>query len=108
MNNLQLFNVAPSIPAPLKFLESLAYNLWCTWDYDAIRLFYRIDAQLFRAVNHNLVRFLLSLPTERVSELATDRGFQHELEKVWEKFQEYMQYDGQFKTSAGGAESATT
>jgi starch phosphorylase len=94
--------VYPRLPDDLMKLHALAYNLWCTWNYDAIRLFYRIDAQLFRTVNHNPVQFLLSLPTERISQLAGDRGFQHELDKVWEQFQEYMQYDGQFKTSAGG------
>jgi starch phosphorylase len=84
--------VYPRYPENLKKLYQLAYNLWCTWNYDAINLFYRIDSQLFRAVNHNPVKFLLSLPKEKIDELSKDKGFLFELESVWEKFQSYMKY----------------
>lgn len=94
--------VYPKLPDNLKKLHTLAYNLWCTWNYDAIRLFYRIDGQLFRAVNHNPVQFLLSLPTERISELSRDRGFLFELDRVWRRYEEYMQYNEQFRTARGG------
>jgi starch phosphorylase len=94
--------VYPKLPDNLKKLHRLAYNLWCTWNYDAIRLFYRIDGQLFRTVNHNPVQFLLSLPTERISQLSRDKSFLFELEKVSQRFEEYMQYDEQFRTTKGG------
>jgi starch phosphorylase len=94
--------VYPRLPENLKKLHGLAYNLWCTWNYDAIRMFYRIDGPLFRKVNHNPVQFLLSLPTERIAQLSSDRGFLFELEKVWQRYQEYMQYNEQFRTVAGG------
>ena len=95
--------VYPRLPDNLKKLHTLAYNLWCTWNYDAIRLFYRIDGPLFRAVHHNPVQFLLSLPTETISQLSRDRGFLFELDKVWQRFEDYMRYDEQFRTSKGGA-----
>ena len=95
--------VYPKLPDNLKKLHTLAYNLWCTWNYDAIRLFYRMDGQLFRAVNHNPVQFLLSLPTERITQLSKDRGFLFELEKVCQRFEEYMRYGEQFRTGKGGA-----
>ena len=69
--------VYPKLPENLKKLRSLACNVWCTWNYEAIRLFYRIDPVLFRAVNHNPVQFLLSLPTERIEELAEDLSLIH-------------------------------
>jgi starch phosphorylase len=94
--------VYPRLPDNLKKLHTLAYNLWCTWNYDAIRLFYRIDGRLFRAVNHNPVQFLLSLPTERIAELSQDKGFLFEMDKVWQRFHEYIEYSEPFKTSAGG------
>jgi starch phosphorylase len=99
--NLKSIFVYPKLPDHLSKLQALAYNLWCTWNYEAIRLFYRIDAQLFRAVNHNPIQFLVNLPGARIAQLAEDKGFLFELEKVWDQFQRYMQYDGQFRTDSG-------
>ena len=53
-------------------------------------------------MNHNPILFLASLPGERISQLAEDKGFLFELEKVWRQFQQYMQYDGQFQAGEGG------
>ena len=85
--------VYPRYPENLSKLYNLAYNLWCTWNYEAVNLFFRIDAQLFRAVNHNPVTLLLSLPKERIAELSGDEGFLFELDRVWEKFRDYMEHD---------------
>jgi len=99
--NLKNLFVYPRLPDNLAKLQTLAYNLWCTWNYEAISLFYRIDAQLFRAVNHNPIQFLVNLSSERITQLAEDRGFLFELDRVWGQFQKYLQYDGQFRTEAG-------
>jgi len=82
--------VYPAYPEDLAKFYLLASNLWATWNYEAINLFYRIDPQLFRRVDHNPIRFLLSLPTQRINELSKDKGFLFELQRVWEKFQDYM------------------
>jgi starch phosphorylase len=99
--NLKNIFIYPRLPENLSKLQALAYNLWCTWDYEAIRLFYRIDAQGFRAAHHNPIQFLVALPTERIAQLAQDRGFLFELDQVWERFQQYRRYDGRFRTGAG-------
>ncbi len=95
--------VYPKLPENLNKLHLLAHNLWCTWNYEAIRLFYRIDAQRFRAANHNPIQFLVSLPKERIRQLAHDRGFLFDLEEVWQQFQQYMQYSEHYKTTYDGA-----
>lgn len=79
-------------PKNLMKLYEIAYNLWWSWDYEALGLFNRADTQLFRAVNHNPIKLLHSLPRERIETLSNDRGFLFELDKVWRKFQEYMKY----------------
>jgi len=94
--------VYPRLPKSLSKLHQLAYNLWCSWNYGTINLFYRIDAQLFRASNHNPIQFLLNLPKERIRELEADKGFLFELDEVWEHFQQYLAYGEQFTTPAGG------
>ena len=83
--------VYPRYPQNLANLYHLAYNLWATWNYDAINLFYRIDANLFRACNHNPVRFLITLPKEKLDALSKDRGFLFELGRVWDQFQNYLE-----------------
>ena len=84
--------VYPRYPENLERLYSLAYNLWSTWNYEAIRLFYRVDAALFQKVKHNPVKLLMSLSQERIDELAHNDGFLFELNEVWENYQEYMSH----------------
>lgn len=89
--------VYPRYPEKLQKLYKLASNLWCTWNYDAVGLFYRIDARLFREVNHNPIKFLHSLSKEKLNDLASDKGFLFEFERVWEEFEHYLSYAGTYK-----------
>ena len=43
MKEIQIFHVAPSIPEPIRFLETLSQNLWWCWDVTCVQLFRRID-----------------------------------------------------------------
>jgi starch phosphorylase len=94
--------VYPQYPENLNKLYLLSQNLWSMWTYDSVNLFYRIDAGLFRKVNQNPVKFLLSLPKDRIDELSQDKGFIFALERVWEKFQDYMNYEGIFENPKNG------
>ena len=89
--------VYPKYPDNLKPLYDLAYNLWATWNYEATALFYRIDTQLFRTVDHNPLKMLHSLSKEKLNQLSKDKGFLFELTQVSEKFQDYMQYKDALK-----------
>ena len=94
--------VCPKYPENLQHLYDLAGNLWSTWNYDALDLFFRIDARIFRDVNHNPLELLHSVSKERLNELSDDKGFVSELEVVWKRFQNYLQYDGSFKDRYSG------
>jgi len=100
--NFRTILVHPEFPENLSKLYELASNLWCTWSYDALNLFYRIDAELFRRVQHNPIKFLHSLPKYKVESISRDRALLFELEQVWESFQEYMKYSGKFEEMADG------
>jgi starch phosphorylase len=100
--NLKSIFVYPQFPKNLQRLYELAANLWSTWNYDAIDLFYRADAQVFREVNHNPLKLLHSLSKEKLNDLSGDKGFLSELEKVWEKFKNYLQYAGTFRDEYAG------
>ena len=80
----------PALPNELSRLEELAYNLWWTWNQDAIELFARIDRGLWAATQHNPIRLLGSVSQERLGSLATDDSFRGHLDRVLERFDEYM------------------
>ncbi len=87
MNKIQIFDVAPAIPEKLVFLEKLAYNLWWSWNYDAIELFRRIDRELWKKVGHNPVLFLQRIPQANLNELTNDDSFMAHVERVQTGFQ---------------------
>lgn len=87
INNIQLYNVAPTIPGELEFIETLSRNLWWCWNHDAIELFRRIDLVLWRTVAHNPIQFLNEIPQKRLEELTEDDGFLSHLDQVKERFE---------------------
>jgi len=99
--NLRRFYVKPYVPESLKPLHELAYNVWTTWDHDAIRLFSRIDPALFRRVHHNPVEFMHRLGTERLTKLSKEPGFLFELEQVWYRFITYLSFEGTYQAQGG-------
>ncbi|MEI8355948.1 MAG: DUF3417 domain-containing protein, partial [Deltaproteobacteria bacterium] len=45
---LHRFTVSPSLPKELAGLQRIAFNIWWTWEPQAIALFKRIDPDLWR------------------------------------------------------------
>ncbi|BAU23279.1 alpha-glucan phosphorylase [Caldimicrobium thiodismutans] len=84
------FFVYPRFPESLEKLVTISYNLWFTWDFDALSLFYRMDAELFRKVKHNPIKFIHLLSKEKIEALAQDRRFLLDLQEIWERFEEYQ------------------
>ncbi|MCE9615765.1 MAG: alpha-glucan family phosphorylase [Lentisphaerae bacterium] len=87
MKRIQLFNIAPSIPEKIRFLEVLARNYWWSWNPPAAELFQRMDAQLWESVGLNPVRFLSAIPQKRFEVLAKDKAFVAHVEQVRDLFQ---------------------
>ncbi len=86
MNNLQIFQVFPNIPAPLSFLETLSRNIWWCWHHDAVELFRRIDPRLWDKAGRNPIVFSTFLPQHRLEELANDSSFLAHLKRVEASF----------------------
>lgn len=99
--NLKSFYVKPNIPETLKNLYDIAYNIWSTWDHDAFKLFSRIDPELFLKVNHNPVKLLHLLGTDRLRELSKDPGFLFELDQTWQSFLTYLAFEGTYTSLEG-------
>ncbi len=84
------FFVYPRFPESLERLMTISYNLWFTWDFDALSLFYRMDAELFRKVKHNPIKFIHLLSKEKIEALSQDRRFLLDLQEIWERFEDYQ------------------
>jgi len=83
-------NVVPSLPPQLKALQELAYNLWWTWNLEAIELFRRLDREAWETSGHNPVRMLGMVDQARLESAAHDDGFLAHLERVSLALERYM------------------
>lgn len=88
MKALKLFNVAPFVPEPIRFLEQLAHNMWWCWNGDAIELFRRINPHLWRATQRNPMAFLSAISQSRLEALSEDEGFMGHLQRVKKLFED--------------------
>ena len=90
------FLVEPSLPKSLSVLEEIAYNLWWTWNPDAVNLLRRINRDLWDRHYHNPVKVLGSLSQKRIKELETDDGFLTHTERVKNDLDDYMKSETWF------------
>ncbi len=86
-----VFTVLPSLPEPLKPLREIAYNLWWSWNLDAVDLFRRLDRDLWEVAGHNPVVMLGTLPQARLEEAALDDGFIGHLQRVHQALRQYLE-----------------
>ncbi len=101
------FFVYPRIPEKLQRLLTLSNNLWFTWNYDALSLFYKIDAETFRRFKHNAKKFFYHLPKTKLQRLSKNEKFLTELESVWKKFEDYKEYKHPFIENIGITQEST-
>lgn len=88
--NIRPIYVAPTLPEELKTLKEIAMNLWFSWNWEAVRLFIRIDAELWEQVYQNPVAMLGKVPQERFKELAKDDSFVANVERVYADMKNYL------------------
>ncbi|MBU4318726.1 MAG: alpha-glucan family phosphorylase [Proteobacteria bacterium] len=82
MSNLLTFQVFPTIPESLSFLETLARNLWWSWKKEAEELFRRIDPRLWENSGRNPILFLTQISPRRLEDLAKDDSFLAHMQQV--------------------------
>jgi len=91
MRPVRSFTVKASIPESLESLREMAYNLYWYWNVQAVKLFYRLDRDMWEEKYHNPVHILGSLSQEQFEALARDEGIQAELARIKEEFDGYME-----------------
>jgi starch phosphorylase len=87
---LMSLNRPSDLPAPLRPLVTLAYNLRWSWHSPTRRLFEQADSALWAAVGHNPVRLLADLPADRLAELAADAPYVAAVETARADLERYL------------------
>lgn len=82
--------VLPKLPERLAKLEELASNLWYSWSWNVVRLFIRLDAEMWEKCYQNPVVMLSKLPQQRLEVAANDEAFLASLDKVHEQYLAYL------------------
>jgi starch phosphorylase len=100
---LHTFTVVPSLTEELAALQRIAYNLWWCWEVDAIDLFRRLDADLWKSTRHNPVEILGILQQTTLDALKSDEGFMVHLKKVDEKLTGYLGAKTWFQNSCNSS-----
>ncbi|UCC96390.1 MAG: alpha-glucan family phosphorylase [Phycisphaerales bacterium] len=90
MPTVRSFTVLPALPEPLKDLESIARNMFWSWNSEFVELFKRIDANLWSSCGHNPVRLLGSVSQAKLDALAENEGFLGQLHRASEKLKVYL------------------
>jgi starch phosphorylase len=83
------FLVLPKLPERIAALQDMAQNVWYSWNWDLVKLFIRLDPEMWEACYQNPVEMLSRLPQETLERAAKDDGFVAALNRVEEKFRDY-------------------
>ena len=82
--------VNPQLPKKIEKLSEIADNLWWSWNTEFLKLFKRIDIDLWEQCGRNPVKFLKSVDQEKLEKIAEDPDFLKEYSKNVENFENYM------------------
>ena len=88
--NWQIVTVQSQIPEPLQKLDEMARNMWWTWNNDAFQLFRNLNPELFKTCKQNVIEMLGRMSYEQLTEMANDESFLANMNKVYERFKNYM------------------
>lgn len=82
--------VTTELPQQLARLNDIAYNLWWSWNNEAIDLFREIDLNLWEKLNKNPVRFLQEVNHKKLYEKLENTEFMERYNMVVNRFDSYM------------------
>ncbi len=99
------FLVLPKLPERIIALQELARNLWYCWNWDLVKLFIRLDPEMWEACYQNPVEMLSKLPQETLQRAADDDGFVASLDRVYGKYREYLARKRWFQDKYGEFEN---
>ena len=90
---MYIFNritVNPQLPTRIEKLAEISNNLWWSWNTEFLRLFQKIDIDLWEQCNKNPVKFLKQVSQEKLEKASKDLLFLREYDRIAENFDKYM------------------
>lgn len=99
--NITSFTVLPDTPEALNPLKEIAYNMWCSWNWEAVKLFTRLDPECWEKSYQSPINMLCMLPLQKLEEAARDRDFIAHMNRVYESFQNYLNEKTWFEKKHG-------
>ena len=82
--------VKPQLPDRISKLKDIANNVWWTWNVDSLKLFEKIDFDLWQKVGKNPIKFLKQANQEKLNQAACDAEFLKEYDTIVGYFNDYM------------------
>ena len=82
--------VKPQLPTRIDKLLEIANNLWWSWNTDYLKLFKKIDIDLWERVDKNPIKFLKLVSQEKLEEVANNAEFLKSYDEVKSNFENYM------------------
>jgi starch phosphorylase len=89
--NIRTFTVLPTLPKRLSPLMRIARNIHWTWNHEAVKLFQRLDLDLWETCNHSPIQMLGEMSQEKFEELLQDESFLAHMDNVAIELDDYMQ-----------------
>ena len=109
--SIRAFRVVPDLPAPLAPLLEIAQNLWWSWHPEAVRLFKRLDPELWEESGHNPIKALGLMDQHVLDRVSKDQSYLHALSLVHARFRHhnernswFQQRHASFQSSNGAGE----
>ena len=90
---MYIFNkitVNPQLPKRIEKLSEISNNLWWSWNTEFLRLFKKIDKDLWETCEKNPVKFLKQVSQERLEAVATNAEFLKEYDRLAKEFNDYV------------------
>lgn len=84
------FTVLPDTPEALNPLKEIAYNMWFSWNWEALELFMRLDQEYWEKSYQSPINMLCMLPLQKLEEAAKDKDFLTHMNRVYLNFQKYL------------------
>src|SRR5207237_7980529 len=88
--HIRTFTVLPHVPQRLQALNKLAYNMWWSWNHEAVAVFRRIDDELFESLDNSPIRLLGAIDQGRLEKLQHDDGFLVHMDRVEKQFDAHL------------------
>lgn len=82
--------VTAEIPQRLDRLKDMAYNLWWSWNSEAIDLYREIDLPLWERLGKNPVSFIQEVSQKKLEQKLNDPDYMRRYDEIVETFDKYL------------------